>query len=526
MPFLTVNGVTVPIDSASVNWTQIMPDVRSYMGYSRKNRVGRKRSWACKTPMMDADLAQAIGGIIQCRGDVYGFDDLTLFSQKGVLGNNAAGTASPIFMSNSAAADGSFNPEAPPFSSYAIYPGSGRVNRLAANDATFETSNPFTTVGSVTVASDSTRYYQGTKSVKITDTGSAAGRGIQSANLSGLTAGTASCLTIMVYNGMSAPLPLQLLAQTTAGSNVGVSNVTVPVGGWSRIYVPFNVPSGGAFRYQLITGSAGNAGSWWVDAAMLEYASSPSPWVTAGAAGVGATAPVGTANFALPFGQTNILGLPDAADGEVSVGVWTQFSGMQETRTLFNLRRDGTSPQISVAAAAGFLSLNVTADDGTFLYSIGYTVPNSNLVDAWHYVVVNMRSAPRKGGNWGELYVDGVLVANAPGSTVYAAEPPNLNRLQELQLFFGLSSWNGQINEIQLNPFVLPQSVIAQLYAAQPAIRPVAPQVLLSGGIVGNITTPCIGSKLTYGPMFGHYSTNPNVGLVPMTTLSFQLDEV
>lgn len=530
MPFLTLNGVTVPVDSSSEAPNQIYGDARGYLGFGMKGRVARKRTWSIKTIPMDHETAQALLGIVTCRGDVWGFDDLTLFSQKGILaGIGVAAVSQPVYVPNSAAADGSFNPCAPPFSAYAMYAQTGRQNVMpTANDSSYETSNPLTAVAGTTVAQDSTRYYAGTKSVKVTDaTGTVGGRGVQSAVLTGFTASATACFSILVYNGLGAAAPFALSILSDTAVSLGAASVTIPNGGWYRVAIRFTLPSTGKFQWQLYTTSTGFPGSWWVDGAQLEYAVSPSPYIGVGVPAIGPSVNA-TGNFGLPFSNATNGGGPDSADSEVSVACWTQFTGLNDStvRNIFNLRALGANPQIALRYVPTNLNVIVTNDSGTALNTFGTTLTNLALTDAWHYVVLNLRTSPHAGGYWMELIIDGVRVASLPASSSLFSTMPTLSKLNVLQMDFGgVAGWNGQFNEIQVNPYCLPLGIAQQLYANQPTVRPVAPRIIGNGTMFGNQATVLQGSKATLAAQFLHGSANPT-GLGPQAVLSFTLDEI
>lgn len=550
MPFLTINGVTVPVETAAESVSQIYGDTRSYLGFGAKGRVARKRSWAIKTPPIDHETAQALLGIITCRGDVWGFDDLTLFSQKGILASpGLAANAAPAYIVNSAAADGSFNPCAPPFSAYSIYPGTGRQNVLpTANDASYETSNPLVPYNGTTVGLDSTHAYQGSKSVMVTDSiGDGSYRGVICPLFSGLTAGSTACFSIMLYNGLGQAAAFVLSLYSDTGSNLGSGSANIPAGGWYRLSLSFTVPQSGKFQWSVT--SNGGPGSWWVDGSMLEYAGTPSPWINVGASALGPTVSA-TANFSLPFANATNYGGPDSADSEISVACWTQFTGITDTsvrsRKLFTLCALGGNPQIVVRLDQYYsnfmfngqslpnytnphLSIVVANDAGLPVWGsdIYQDLTYSSNTDLWHYVVLNVRTSPHSGGYWLELIVDGQRTgASLPASAAIISPMPTLSKINTLQIDLGgTSCWAGQYNEIQVNPYCIPVSVARQLYAAQPTVRPVAPRIIGNGSMFGNIATSLQGSKASLAAEFLHGSANPT-GLGPQAILSFTLDEI
>lgn len=92
MPFLTVNGFTVPV--VDHNWEEIEFGSRedAFSGRSILNRRSTKRQINCKTAMLSATELEAVRGIIRGDGQVWSYDQENYYAPSGMAPSLVYGT--------------------------------------------------------------------------------------------------------------------------------------------------------------------------------------------------------------------------------------------------------------------------------------------------------------------------------------------------------------------------------------------------------------------------------------------------
>ena len=96
MPFLTLNGLEVPVRNGSAQREadeRIGEVTRAWGGQLRKSEQARKQAYACETPIVTAADAKAYRGLIEGDGHYWGFET-DVYSSKGL--GPSAGTAPTI----------------------------------------------------------------------------------------------------------------------------------------------------------------------------------------------------------------------------------------------------------------------------------------------------------------------------------------------------------------------------------------------------------------------------------------------
>jgi hypothetical protein len=85
MPFATLNGITLPARSCSMQLVRVGERSRAFSGRSRKSARALKREWSIETPPLEPTEARAWRGLLEGEGHVWSFDDATtgLYSAKG-----------------------------------------------------------------------------------------------------------------------------------------------------------------------------------------------------------------------------------------------------------------------------------------------------------------------------------------------------------------------------------------------------------------------------------------------------------
>lgn len=532
MSKLTVNGVRVPIDSCTEQLVQVYADTRAYTGGARKNRLGSpKRAWQVKTPPLYIEDATALAGIVQSRGDAWTFDDATLFSQKGAASGFYGATALTPFVVNSAAADGAFNPGSPPFGGYAVYTGAGNSNVAPTDQATMEGVLPVAAVAGTTggsVALDTAHKLRGSKSIKLVGTtGGAITGGFFSTPGMPVTLNAPFILSFHVYNGGAAPCPLTFIVAQGGGANAVQVSITVPVGGWYR-YALAHPGSATSNAIWSIREALPNQGTLcWFDDVQVEYGTRVTPWVAPGVTNISASSghPLNLyPASALPTGSAQT----ELPTSELSVGIWAQMGRFDAQRFLFEGLSTSTSAWVGLYSSAVSRTLTVYGynESNQFTTQCSVTLAASAEVDDWHHFVVNFYSHPHVGGNWSELYIDGVLAANDVATRVMPDTMPSMRSINYVRLRTDSAAWGGMYNEVHVNPFCLPAGIVSQLYAAQPTVRPTHPSVIVGGSLVGNLDTSAVGSKVSLDPLVAHGTGGRGDGLQTMATLSFALEEL
>jgi hypothetical protein len=92
MPFLQINGITVPVAEWSRSQRPIGDSGRAFSGQQRSTRRALKRSWRITTTPLTRVTAEALLALLQGQGDAWAFDS-DLYSAKGNAMSSGTGIA-------------------------------------------------------------------------------------------------------------------------------------------------------------------------------------------------------------------------------------------------------------------------------------------------------------------------------------------------------------------------------------------------------------------------------------------------
>jgi hypothetical protein len=520
--FVTVNGIIIPVDSAMESYTSVYADTRSFNGQARKANVAIKRSWAIKSTPLYIEDARCMAGILAAEHDAWTFDDLTIFSDKGV--NAGYNHTTPAFVANSSAADGGYNPESPTFSAAAIYTGAGRNNIFSpATLANMEGANPCTLLYATgTLTMSGTRKWQGTQSLHFNGAASGSAQAGFYSTATAVTAGQTVTLSAFVYN--DGPAAATMRWQVISAGVIADRYIQIPQGGWYRFAVT-GVTGNTSLYYQMIE-SVSQSSSLWFDSLQLEYGAYATPWINPGSSNIGS--PNGTLYLSpdTTSDTSTMTAFTGTPAGEFSVAMWATWPPFDGQRYLWVVNNGvgGYSAGL-YTTAGGALGAFIYNDQNVFITNTTYAIPITYATESWHHIVVNLRDSPYQASNWMDIYVDGSLVAGT-GTGALSSTMPRLSAYKEITIDMGTTASGpaNLINEVRIHPFAISPNVVAQLYA-NPVV-PILPNLNLKGTITGGTTVPVISRAVSVEPMVLTGNLGPGPGLKTCAILSFTLEEV
>ncbi|MCP3105591.1 hypothetical protein LZ198_42785, partial [Myxococcus sp. K15C18031901] len=94
MPFLSLNGIPVPVTEGRRRQVNIGTDSRAFSGAYRLGRRAVRQEWEFKTPPLPADDALALRGLIAGDGHTLAFDGDT-YSSRGLGPGTSVGLVYP-----------------------------------------------------------------------------------------------------------------------------------------------------------------------------------------------------------------------------------------------------------------------------------------------------------------------------------------------------------------------------------------------------------------------------------------------
>lgn len=512
MAFLTINGVTIPVTDASLQPVEIGSRDRTIDGTLFLGRRAVKRSWRVTTKPLDYATANAVWGLVQGNGIQSKFDSATEPQSTSLADTaTAQGIVSSVtgpLVETTTAADGGavytkFGPNSGDNLSIANF-GTGSLiafstttNLLAANPSSFETnvSTGVTNIGTTGLSQASNFYWTGTKSCKVTVTGSPlpANEGVALGNAT--TVASTSYLA-SAYVRTSSQTTVSIVGQTSAGVNeTTVSTFVIPAGGWYRIFHKFTASTTSS-RVAIYIASGTAAVDLYIDGAMIcaePTASNPywsSPWVIGGTTRTAAGGVTYTANALNCSAGLTIScwsnGHPYSSGNNYLVRVYSgsNFFGLVHNASAYPGFTYNGSP-FSFQATAHLPS------SGVWKHICGVWDPTASVIRA---------------------YINGTLV-DSDSLTLSSGfgTPTSI-----------VSEPGHRVDQLTILPYAATDAMVSALYAETTSPWPTLPNLSVSGDMTFNEPVTCLGNTTdgSYVRLFG------SSGLRPHVVLQFALEEV
>jgi hypothetical protein len=512
MPFLRINGLTIPVrlESPNVEPLEIGERVRAHSGKLLTDRRARKRIWKGTTPLLTELDAKAVEGAIAGLGDIWPFQ-VDSFSAKGLGLADASGL---VVMDTVAADNDTIDhavgmTEATQFGTKFVQASTDVDNKLTGNraDGTEDgTTTGFSVLNSATLASQTTHRVSGARGLQVDTTSGATVDGVRTTALS---ADASSVYIASVYvkpDTISQSIRVRLRDDTNGVEGTSVQALTDNE--WLRITV--SVTTGGSPVTDLFLAvedsAAADQQTFYIDQLSIRkatgQASHPfrdSPWLD----GIRTVTTPPTFNTGFLSGAAgitiNLWANPGADIGSIDYGV-----------SLY-----GATPSAEYAELFNDASGNYqfqTLKKGSSPDALGFTMTNN-----FQMITAVMRYNPETGEVGKETYVDGVF-----DSGVTPADLPPGSGLSTMAVGHkndtGYGHWFFQ--DLMVLPFAATGAQIAAWFAMGKAMSSL-PRVFVDGDIMPDDTLTVEAEGLVRAGEFAWASARNN-----RRRVEFELHEV
>jgi hypothetical protein len=488
MPFLEINGVTIPVeDSGSQRaWIETGDGLRTSANAYAKSRRRIKRKWTLKTPRLLESEFMAYREIVG--GTLHGFPfDIDSKSQAGLQPSTDNKTIVPAF-----GADFSPVTLAAKYGKGSIAFDDATTNLLGAAES--QGTAVWTVVDAAVLAVSSAAEWQGSTSLSVTPSG--VNNGVRSgARTAGFVAAAATTYSASAYVqkvSSGSKVIAAYLRDDTNGIQGADVTVTCTNTGWVRIEDATVTTGAGAPTVRLyivesVEGGGTSANAWYVDGAQVEQRSFSTAWVVGGGSRV-----LG--------GLTLSAGALKQLDGTYTVNFWTTQPDLAGSARWALVMTASPSDNFEILVPGGGLNrIDLRLNTAAGTTTLSTSSPPFATASAFIMVTAVIRANPRAGENKAELYINGALVASAnPSGT------PNLTGASAFHIGWGGSfgPWSGAfMDDLTCYPAATPASIITKLFAST---RPQSqrPSLVATGDLFNGLTCRVLGQLegMAYAP--------------------------
>lgn len=487
MPYLTLNGITIPVVRCEETRSTPGTVSRVHSGTCNVSRRLNKREWKCLTPPVRGSQAATIKGLIRGLGNCWRFDDQTLYDAKGHCLDLAGSDFDTVADLTTATGNvveeevvsgviqygrGTLSPSVEARRYSASVP-NATTNELdsATRKIQSGSASSFTAVDSATVSVVDTKSWAGGGyALKVVTSGSvnSVKGGVYNSTAASIGSGNYAVGSIYLLSdeALAADRTLEIyLYDITNAASSTVVTIELEQSKWTRVHIPAYKPGSGAFTCRLyIKEATEDSGlTFYADGLQIEEKATEtgsSAWYD----GIRATAGVIS---------SDALGFLGGA-GDCTIFAWCSnppIATADSDRYLFCMRAtaSGNNPLVRLRrlASNGYVRMDVIDENGTETTVTGSVDFNSG--DSHHAGQMIMlagvvRRAPGSGESNVELYAAGSLVdsANATmpdlseiagtnGEGGWGCYPPNLY------------PWVGTIDDLTVLPYAMDAVSIAAL---------------------------------------------------------------
>jgi hypothetical protein len=455
MPFLTINGIEIPIaSSGEIRPEEIGSRAKAFNGTTLIDRRAIKRRWRFLTSQLTETEFKLIEAILLVKGQLFNFSDHVVgdtpasvpFSSKGLAATGTFGGEFPI-----AAGKVGGHPVvdvdnvADALSGTAMHTSDTVPNQAVANvarggDASQDTTG-FTVLGAGSVAYDTTRAWKGSSSILVDPSGVDLGVTVVPNTL---TLDNDFLVTCYVLPAVDDTIKVRLKGDSTTNS---WSSISVTAGQWKRVTVKQTLASPNA-NPKVDIASAGGT-DFYLDGVFLVDNVGASavvpPWVTSSYVSNAMTLP------------TSLITSP-----EFSVSLWVQMNWASTTEAGEELLEVATPSHVDAfefSRLASSTNLRFQFRDST---GTSRQVTSTGLFasSAWHHLAATATATEVR------VFVNGTQIqawtglANPP--MIFDAAP-NAPTTFSIGHRSGALQWRGKIDELLVLPAVLDQATITAL---------------------------------------------------------------
>lgn len=468
MSFLELNGRPISVASFEESYREVGSRAYGLNGTPLLDRVALKRVWKVETTPLLRGEATAVRAIVSGLGHTWPFDSDD-YSGKGLPAESGAvrtlrsGTAEdgdPVYL------------ESKFVGSVAV---EGATTNLLGADSRDAENAPtgYAAINAAVLAADTSNYWQGTKSVKVTTNGSYPTDGVRTSVADpGVGSATKTyCGSVYVKAPANNELvKVRLYDNTNAAAGPWTYSLAMTADTWYRLECYITIGGSDCRSIQLeVEEQVGNTVSvFFCDGFQIEESEVPTSWVD-GSRSTGD----------LEYNSSVLSGYL-----AMTVNLWARMSYFDQStydRRLFSLITVGVGNRFYLHRGAGV--------DNIVFYTTDASDSNLDILskasvwndEAWHMVTAVMRVDPLSTEYSKELYFDGTLEAYInPGGL------PTLSSVDQLTVgnSGGTEHFNGGlIDDLLVVPYAATATQIANWYAFGRA-QPELPRVLVHGDAI------------------------------------------
>lgn len=472
MPFLTINGVTVPTskDGGTIARTLYGEYMAGYDGTAQIDVRSRKKVWDFNTKPIDPLRSQALVGLIEGNGLLFPYNG-NLYASNGLGPATTTGTT----FQNFTAADGAtvYDENGTAMSQQALASTSslqadiGTTNTITQAQATCSATTGFQVNGGSSMAVDTTHFWEGTNAIKVTPVGS--GFQFQLNSSQTVTSTTAIWVaSAYIYSSVAATISISI--GPSSGGGGGTITFSHTGGYWHRVFT-FGTMSVISATIIVFFKTSNTSAPFWVDGIQLEnsgvLASSyetPTAWQNPGSGARAASNLTYSANLSSLGGFTVAGWLMDAPLTPTGL-----------TQVLFNAN-NAIEVLIQVVSGNQTLNFSTVSDAGTG-DNLRWTITT---IPLYGFFVCTLNVNPVSGQPTKTIYWNGVLVASST-----ATNYPVNNTITAFSVASATGNcFNGRINNLQVLPYAIDQFWVSGMYAAAALNAGATPLLTMSGSCI------------------------------------------
>lgn len=497
MSLVTVNGIRVPIaaDSARLGDRVVGGDVTADDGSLHRARSAYMDVLSGATRLLSPTEALAWRGLLEGRGHRLSCDVDPDYAGTDPSAGPDQYTSRGLYLQGTVSRRGGYRNRACliglmrdlGFDSYfdqAIAIEASATNLLAATTRKCSDVTPFTAIGGATRSVVTTSPLEGADCLEVV--AAAAGRGVSFAGSdSAVPAGTK--YTLSFYARCSTgTVGVDVVFTTTDGGGSATDLITLTTT-WQRFSigsVDVSVSAAQTFNVEIYT-SAGQTGTFYLDAIQIERGAFATSWVGAGSGSTDSRS--GTMGLS---GELTDIRRQD----DVTVMGWfygPHYMVFDESANtsdayLWCLGDETNGVYLYRVGSSGNLRLRlITA--GSTTTEITYSAADIGN-SAWHHIAVVLRRAPTTGVTALQLFIDGASVGTDATAVPALGTSPNFI----VGRYYGAvtNPWQGYVDELVVLPYALTADMISTVYAARFSDLP---RLNVSGDYFGGVDVECLG---------------------------------
>lgn len=467
MSFLELNGLPISVASFEENYREVGSRAYGLNGAPLLDRVALKRVWKVETTPLLRGEATAVRAIVSGLGHTWSFDSDD-YSGKGLpaesgavrtLRSGTAGDGDPVYL------------ESKFVGSVAV---EGATTNLLGADSRDAENAPtgYTAINAAVLAADTSNYWQGTKSVKVTTNGSNPTDGVRTSVADpGVGSATKTyCGSVYVKAPANNELvKVRLYDNTNAAAGPWTYSLAMTADTWYRLecYITIGGSDCRSIRLEVEEQVGNTVSVFFCDGFQIEESEVPTSWV-------GGSRAAGVLSYPVSI-LTGYL--------EMTVNLWARMSYFTSTSSRYLLFIS------SSGSANRFILIRNALNDGLYFITtdnIGGSVDVLStgdfwLDEDWHMVTAVLRADPLSSEYAKELYIDGLSVDQSNPNGM-----PVLSDVDYLSIGSAAGSEafdSGLIDDVLIVPYTATATQIANWYAFGRA-QPELPRVLVHGGAI------------------------------------------